>query len=304
MSPISKLVVVGGNGFIGSAICRLALARGLQVTSISTSGRPYQTPKGHTPAWTTQVDWQKGDALRPETFASHLDGASGVVHTLGMLLQDAEYKRAIRDGDVPALLNALIGGRNPLEQPSLTYESMNRDSALSVCEAFVNSKPPAENSVRPLVFISAEDVFRPWVSARYIETKREAERGITALLEPHPTRFRGVYLRPGLVYHAHLRPITTPAAALLDLTASVHSQLPGGLRSQVRSLIANLPRVSQETPSSLVSVANALTTRPLHVDHVAGSAVKACLDGDIRGVVGVKDMRELMGWAEPESSLA
>ncbi|KAJ7063361.1 mitochondrial protein [Mycena amicta] len=286
MSLISKVVVVGGNGFIGSAICRLALAQGFQVTSISTSGRPYQTPKGHTPAWTAQVDWQKGDALQPETLASHLDGASGVVHTLGILLEDAGYKRAVRDGDAPALLRALIGGKNPLEQPSVTYESLNRDSALSTCEAFMSSKPPAEDrGPRPFVFISAEDVFRPWVPARYIETKRAAEQGIAALLEPHPARFRGVYIRPGLVYHAHLRPLTTPAAALLDLSSSIHGQLPEVLRSQLRAVLANLPQ-----RSSMVSVANALTTRPMHLDHVAGAVVRACMDGEIRGVLGVKDM--------------
>lgn len=68
-----------------------------------------------------------------------------------------------------------------------------------MCEAFLASEAPTEvpSSVRPFVFISAADVFRPWVPARYIETKRDAEAGIAALLAAHPARFRGVYLRPG-----------------------------------------------------------------------------------------------------------
>jgi hypothetical protein len=60
--------------------------------------------------------------------------------------------------------------------------------------------PPVEaasSAVRPFVFISAADVFRPWIAARYIETKRAAERGIAQLLDPHTDRFRAVYLRPG-----------------------------------------------------------------------------------------------------------
>ncbi|KAJ6547622.1 mitochondrial protein [Mycena capillaripes] len=302
MSPISRLVVVGGNGFIGSAICRSALAHGMQVTSVSSSGRPYQTPKGHTPAWTAKVDWQTGDALKPETFAAHLDGAAGVVHTLGILLEDAGYKRAVRDGDIPALLRAFVGGgRNPLAPPpSTTYETINRDAALRVCEAFLASAPPAEGAssarVRPFVFISAADVFRPWIAARYIETKRDAERGIDQLLAAHPASFRGVYLRPGLVYHAHQRPLTTPAAALLDLSSTLHARLPDAVRTPLRAAVAQLPRVSSETPSPIVSVANALSTPPMHVDHVGGAAVEACVNAELRGVLEVRQMREAIGW--------
>ena len=72
-----NVLVVGGNGFIGttskllsatraeppstctssigSAICKAALTRGMQVTSISSSGTPFRTPNGHLPAWTAKV---------------------------------------------------------------------------------------------------------------------------------------------------------------------------------------------------------------------------------------------------------
>lgn len=91
------------------------------------------------------MDWQKGDALHPESFAHNFSEVSGVVHTLGTLLEDADgaYKRAIRSGDVPGLLccfwrNVVAGGSggNPLEKHQQlgeqakrgTYEVMNRDS--------------------------------------------------------------------------------------------------------------------------------------------------------------------------------
>ncbi|KAJ7774899.1 hypothetical protein B0H16DRAFT_78881 [Mycena metata] len=313
MTPISRLVVFGGNGFIGSAVCRSALAAGMQVTSVSSSGRPYQTPKGHTPAWVHQVDWRAGDALRPETYAAHLEGAHGVVHTLGVLLEDAGYKRAVREGDVFGVLRAVVrqaGGRNPLEarETGTGYEAMNRDAALRVCEAFTASAPPAEASSsgngpmeRPFVFISAADVFRPWIDARYIETKRAAETAIDALLLAHPARFRGVYLRPGLVYHAHQRPLTTPAAALLDLSATLHARLPDAIRAPLRSAVANLPRVSESVPSPAVSIANALTTPPMHVDQVGAAAVRACLDAGARGVLEVRRMQEVIGWRDTQT---
>ncbi|KAF7323027.1 adenylate kinase [Mycena chlorophos] len=175
-----KVVVVGGNGFIGGLVARKLDAAnpitGSAVCRIALCTR--HASNKHQLVWATLPDTKgphpildcpsrlekKATRSKPDTFASHLDGASGVVHTLGILLEDAAYKRAVRDGNVPALLTAFFGRRNPLEPPSVTYESMNRDSALSVCETFIASKPPAEaeERARPFVFISAEDVFRPW----------------------------------------------------------------------------------------------------------------------------------------------
>jgi len=62
----------------------------------------------------------------------------------------------------------------------------------------VTSKPSASTTInipRPFVYISAEDVFRPVISPRYIETKWEAERGIEEIMTSAPD-FRGVYIRP------------------------------------------------------------------------------------------------------------
>lgn len=51
--------------------------------------------------------------------------------------------------------------------------------------------------------------------------------------------------------------------------------------------------------SALHSIANALVIPPIHVEHVA-EAVCAAADServDVRGVVGVKEMRDLIGWS-------
>lgn len=55
---------------------------------------------------------------------------------------------------------------------------------------------------------------------------------------------------------------------------------------------------SSPLPPSFDAVANALTIPPIHVDHVGGT-IAAAVDidrDDIRGVYGVREMRELMGW--------
>lgn len=51
----ARLVVFGGNGFVGSHVCQAALQSGLQVLALSRSGTPAQGGG----AWTSQVEWYK-----------------------------------------------------------------------------------------------------------------------------------------------------------------------------------------------------------------------------------------------------
>ncbi|CAL1704701.1 unnamed protein product [Somion occarium] len=319
MEPLlQKILVVGGNGFVGSAVCKAALARGMQVTSISSSGRPYTTPKGHSPAWTSKVNWQAADALKPESYAHLLPDKSAVVHTLGTLFEDTRYKNALKEGNLPALFSAFISGSansrsdtNPLKEPKKdgSYELLNRDSALRVLRTFLDTQPEVPlNNPRAFVFVSAEDIFRPFISARYIETKREAELAITDMVATRPD-VREVLIRPSLIYHPHFRPLTSPVAALLDFSATVHSRLPRGLPTPaglLRSIASNTSSKSQGIHASLVqpspldAIANAMTIPPIHVDHVAEAICTAVENerSDVRGVYDVRGMRELIGWHE------
>ena len=104
----------------------------------SSSGKPYTTPAGHTPKWVDSVEWHAASAFDPPTYTSLVSSSSAVVHTLGILLEDAGYKASIRDGDGLGLIKAFAGGMmgsgeaaNPLkgrEEREKGYEGMNRDS--------------------------------------------------------------------------------------------------------------------------------------------------------------------------------
>lgn len=75
-----KLIVFGGNGFVGTRVCEEALQTGLAVVSISRSGAPKSAPSA---SWTSQVDWLSADAFETEQWRDQLQGAVGVVTCLG-----------------------------------------------------------------------------------------------------------------------------------------------------------------------------------------------------------------------------
>ncbi|CAE6448948.1 unnamed protein product [Rhizoctonia solani] len=306
---IQHVFVVGGNGFLGSAVCKAAIARGWKVTSISSSGRPYQTPKGHTPAWTKEVDFRKASAFEPSTYRELLEPCTAVVHTVGTLLEAPKYKSAVRSGSLGGLVSAfghawgLGAAGNPLEKrvpgEEGTYEYINRDAALRVLETFASG--PGSTIPRPFVYISAEDIFRPLVPARYIESKRAAEAAIAQ--EP---RVRG------LMYHPHTRPLTTPIATLLDLSATMHQKIPLPGPANILRALASTDLAKRSQPpgsdsttvldSPLEAMARALEVPPIHVEHVAQAACEAIAQEDATGPYGVREMRRLIGWGStPEA---
>lgn len=161
----------------------------------------------------SQVEWVKGSAFDEALVKSLMPKSTAVVHTLGILLE-SDYKSR----GVSSLASSIARGfrenrdladdrANPLSTsyrsatpPSSSgtsgqrggkYETINRDSALAVLRACLETPatrhpgtaPKPEPTETPFVYISAEDVFRPVIPARYIATKREAEVGIQRLAE-------------------------------------------------------------------------------------------------------------------------
>jgi len=96
------------------------------------------------------VDWQKGDALHPETFAHLFPEVDGVVHTLGTLIEDGRYKQALKNGDFLSVMQSVFQSGfshgNPLkrrEQNGGSYEVMNRDTGEcypNMCWSFLFKK--------------------------------------------------------------------------------------------------------------------------------------------------------------------
>jgi len=74
-----------------------------------------------------------------------------------------------------------------------------------VLQAYLREAKKDPNTHKTFVYISAEDIFRPVIPARYITTKREAEENIANLCEASGHNVRPVFIRPStcflLSYH-------------------------------------------------------------------------------------------------------
>ncbi|CAG8111894.1 unnamed protein product [Penicillium salamii] len=273
-----RLVVAGGSGFLGSRICKSAAARGWTVTSLSRSGEPrWETVSDskERPSWAGSVEWAKADILKPESYKSYLNGASAVVHTMGILLE-ADYKGVVQgkepiiSGLQRAFSTSKLGSQNPLArregealQPKesdgqLTYELMNRDSAIALAQESTNEHVPA------FVYISAA-AGAPLLPARYISTKRDAEAAITSTLPD----LRSIFIRPGFMYDSS-RKFTLPIA------------MGGFVASEFNTFLGNK-----------LGFLGAMAEKPLKVDVVSEAVVEALEDESTKGAVGTKQIEAL-----------
>lgn len=200
---------------------------------------------------------------------------------MGILLE-ADYKGVVsgRESPISGLRRAFsptkAGAKNPLHRKSdeplqsqekdgqLTYELMNRDSAV------VLAQEAAKENVPAFAFISAAGG-APVLPQRYINTKREAESTIATEFP----RMRSLFMRPGMLWDSS-RVITVPMAGATALGAAFNG-ITGGMFS---------------------GFLGAAGVRPIKADTVAEAVVEALGDETIKGPVETKEIEELAakGW--------
>lgn len=136
----NKLLVTGGNGFIGGEVCKVAVGRGYEVVGVARSG----APKLDEP-WVQEVTWVSANILEPNLWRAHLAGCDAVVHSIGILKEKPDK--------------------------GVTFERINGDTAIVAAQETANA------GVGAFVFVSASTT-PPTVDNAYLEHKRRAETEI------------------------------------------------------------------------------------------------------------------------------
>ncbi|KAG0256490.1 hypothetical protein BG011_004481 [Mortierella polycephala] len=257
---------------IGFQVCKLAVARGWDVTSLSRRGKPtltetnmndFTAPQG----WAHKVNWAQGDSLDPNSYKEIMPGTEAVVHTVGILFEDS-YKEILHSQTFEQLTKSIktaIEGQNPLDtgkapKTGLTYERVNRDTALTM------ANEAAKVGVNTFAFVSAAFA-PPMVPNRYITTKREVENALLS----HPSGFRPIIFRPGFMTTPE-RPITMPLGCLVQVSSTI-------LGNAIKGT---------------VPLADAMSTRPLSMESFARGIMNAVENKDVKGILDVDGIQELI----------
>ncbi len=138
-----KILVTGGNGFIGREVCRRAVEAGHEVVGLARRGRPSGAAE-----WMEGVRWVAADVLEPDAWRAHLDGCGAVIHCVGIIAENRKR--------------------------GATFERINGDSAITAADEAERAGTGA------FVFISAS-ALPPGVGRGYIDAKRRAEEHIQRL---------------------------------------------------------------------------------------------------------------------------
>lgn len=194
--PQKRLLVLGGGGYVGREVCKLAVERGYKVTSLSRRGENPEPDNEQLAA----VNWVKGNGADPATVKKLVEDSDAFVHAIGLLFD-------VNSGLTN--LNTIVSGSNSLPDEESTYDVVTRQTAFNLIDA-VNSRSRLPNTPpTPLVFTSAAEAGWPDVSfgeqvenvapdwlKRYLKAKRMVEAKITAT----PDTIRPVIYRPSLIW--------------------------------------------------------------------------------------------------------
>lgn len=204
--PKERVLVLGGTGFLGQAVCNRAVTEGYEVTSLSRRGLP---PTSSTAPYSSQppIDYRQGDATKPETIRNILQeenaNYSAIIHCVGLLFDDNSGL---------GQLNRFASGSGSVPSSGSSYDQITRLTAFHAIEAAQDYAQRKSLREFPFVFTSAaeagwpevelgdsvEEYLAPDFLKRYLAAKRAVE---AKLMEDNSSNLlRPVIFRPSLIY--------------------------------------------------------------------------------------------------------
>ncbi|CAI5722845.1 unnamed protein product [Peronospora effusa] len=144
-----RLLVVGGNGYVGSNILQRAVQKGVEVRSLNRSGKP----QWQDVPWIDEVDWHKGDVFDEVQLAKAVEGVTGVISAVGAFGNKEFMEKVCGDATIQAVQaaqkagverfvfvsNSRVGSYNPPWQPLYGYYHGKERAEAAVHARFPNT---------------------------------------------------------------------------------------------------------------------------------------------------------------------
>lgn len=149
-----EVVVFGGNGFVGTQVCKALVGMGLKVAAINRSGAPRERED-----WMAGVDFLAADVFEPEAWRSVLHGTVGVVAAIGAFGNHEFMKKVNGDANVLVAHEAAMMGVQRMVFVSATFPPFPATIPL---RGYIEGKESAEKAVREY-FPTSHTILKPSV---------------------------------------------------------------------------------------------------------------------------------------------
>lgn len=204
-----KILVLGGTGYLGQNVCKVAIENGYSVVSLSRRGLP-SSIKDEDKAMLSPdagyIDYRKGDARQKLSISNILLDNNddnipfvGIIHCIGLLF---DYESGIGD------YNIYVSGSNSIPDNESSYDLITRQTAfhaIDVAIEYANNN----NKLLPFCFTSAAEAGWPQMTGGtliesimpdFIKRYMIAKRAVEDKLLSSTSVLRPIIVRPSLIY--------------------------------------------------------------------------------------------------------
>ena len=151
-NPISRLLIFGGNGFVGQAVAKAGLSAGLEVIGLSRRGSPEDMMHGllEHPNYSDKMKWEKADIssknLSNQPWTNLIDHTCAVVSCVGMFSTSNEEMKQI-NGDANAALVSISSEKGALRFVYLSAFEVENELPIKLLPGYFQGKRLAEEAV-------------------------------------------------------------------------------------------------------------------------------------------------------------
>jgi len=244
-----QVTVIGGTGFVGSKVCELLVAQGVDVTSVSKSGSYKRNiSDDDDESWTSKVTWNAADLLTADE--SSIDAAIGSP-------------------------NAIISCLGVIGNDSAILKQGNGDAN---CAAFASAAKNSKLSRAIYVSVSSEvvacqDSWLPEFFKGYFDGKAMAEACALDAVDGDSTKV--CLVKPSFIYGGDKFGLIPPRVTS-DYGSFIEELLSLGVFNFLADITPGLIKVALRAPSSVEAVAGACVDAAL--GDSAGKTLEGCVE--------------------------